>query len=144
VPNYFGRFSAGLVWIPRPGSAVRPAVPATPVPVESEIIFEGMNSVGHFMIFANSWRSYLSACEIEYNRHSWGTFIGARLDYSAEILPAIILRQPTITDVWGKPPKAQAAHTANLCPASASCPSACASSGAMAPASSPITSSWAV
>jgi hypothetical protein len=103
IPNYFGRFSAGLVWIPRLGSAVRPAVPATPVPVESEIIFEGMNSVGHFRIFANSWWTNLSAGGIEYNRHSWGTFIGARVDYSAEILPAIIMRQPTITDVWGNP-----------------------------------------
>ena len=49
VPNYFGRLSAGLVWIPRLGSMVRSAAsPGDRVPVDSEIILEGMNSVGHF------------------------------------------------------------------------------------------------
>ncbi len=104
IPTYFGRLSAGIVWIPRLGSAIRPPpLPASPVSVESELIFEGMNSVGHFKIFANSWWSYLSTAGIEYDRHSWGTFIGARLDYSAEILPVVILRQPTVTDEWGNP-----------------------------------------
>lgn len=28
VPNYFGRLSAGLVWIPHPGSAIRRSAPA--------------------------------------------------------------------------------------------------------------------
>ena len=104
IPNYFGRLSAGLVWIPHPGSAIRPSAPAVfRAPVESEIIFEGMNSVGHFRIFANSWWSYLTAGGVEYDRHSWGRFIGARMDYSAEILSLVVLRQPTQTDIWGNP-----------------------------------------
>jgi hypothetical protein len=101
IPNYFGRLSAGLVWIPRLGSEVRPGDSGSSVPVESEIVFEGMNSVGHFRIFANSWWSYLSTGGVEYDRHSWGRFIGARMDYSAEFLPVMILRQPSKTDIWG-------------------------------------------
>ncbi len=38
---------------------------------------------------------------VEYDRHSWGKFIGARMDYVAEILPVAIFKQPSITDVWG-------------------------------------------
>lgn len=100
VPNYFGRLSAGLVWMPRPASAIRSAAQSGP-PVAGEIVFEGMNAVGHFRIFANSWWSYLSGGGVEYDRHSWGNFIGARVDYSAEFLPVLILRQPSKTDIWG-------------------------------------------
>jgi hypothetical protein len=101
LPNYFGRLSAGIVWTPRPVPAVRPlpAIPSTPV--ESELVFEGMNSVGHFRIFADAWWSYLSGGGVEYDRHSWGRMLWARRDYSAGFLPALILRQPSKTDVWG-------------------------------------------
>jgi hypothetical protein len=102
LPNYFGRFSVGMVWLPHLGSAVRPA-PSQRTPVESELIFQGLSSVGHFHIFANSWWSYLSTGGVEYDRHSWGKLGGARVDYSAEFLPLIILRQPTKTDVFGYP-----------------------------------------
>lgn len=101
VPNYFGRLSAGLVWIPRPASAIRAAAGTSAAPAESEIIFEGINSVGHFRIFANSWWSYLSTGGIEYDRHTWGRLAGANVDYSAEFLPVILLRQPSKTDPWG-------------------------------------------
>ena len=104
LPNYFGRFSVGMVWLPRLGSELRPAPEArTHTPVESELIFEGLTSVGHFHIFANSWWSSLSSGGIEYDRHSWGHFMGARMDYSAGILPVLILRQPSKTDHWGNP-----------------------------------------
>jgi hypothetical protein len=104
IPNYFGRFSVGMVWLPHAGSGLqRTPEASTRTPVESELIFEGQNSFGHFHIFANSWWSYLSSGGIEYDRHSWGSFIGARVDYSAEILPVLILRQPSKTDVWGNP-----------------------------------------
>ena len=102
IPNYFGRLSVGMVWLPRLGSVMRPdSESSSRTPVESEVIFEGLNSFGHFHLFANSWYSYLSAGGIEYDRHSWGRFIGARVDYSAEILPVLILRQPSKTSVWG-------------------------------------------
>ena len=38
---------------------------------------------------------------VEYDRHSWGRFIGARRDYVAEVLPISILKQPSVTDVYG-------------------------------------------
>ena len=104
IPNYFGRLSASIVWLPGPESVVQPRPPlAERVPVESEIIVEGINSFGHFHLLANSWWSYLSAAGIEYDRHSWGNFIGARVDYVAEFLPVVILRQPSKTDIWGNP-----------------------------------------
>ena len=98
IPKYFGRFSIGIAWLPRLGSTLRPTLPSQ---VESELIFEGQYSIGHFKIFANSWSSYISGGGIEYDRHSWGKLIGARRDYSAEIMPALILRQPSKTDIWG-------------------------------------------
>jgi hypothetical protein len=99
IPNYFGRVSAGVVWIPR----TEPAAESSSArrPVESEIVFEGLNSVGHIHIFANSWWSYLTTAGVEYDRHSWGNFLGARVDYSGEILPVLVLRQPSKTDIWG-------------------------------------------
>jgi hypothetical protein len=104
VPNYFGRFSVGMVWLPRSGSAFRPPpVASTRTPVESEIIFEGLQSVGHLTIFAGFGSDYFSAGVIEYDRHSWGRFLGARSDYSADIMPVIILCQRTGTDEWGNP-----------------------------------------
>jgi hypothetical protein len=100
IPNYFGRISAGIVWTPRLGSA---PVPVSHAPVESEIIFEGQNSVGHFHIFANSWWSYLTTAGVEYDRHSWGKVAGAQVDYSGEVLPVVILRQPSKINRFGIP-----------------------------------------
>jgi len=101
LPNYFGRFSVGMVWLPRLGLGVRPAPEHTPV--ESEVIFEGLRTFGHFKIFTGPGNSYFSAGAIEYDRHSWGRFLGARLDYSADFMPVILLSQRSKTDVWGNP-----------------------------------------
>lgn len=101
LPNYFGRFSAGIVWSPRPAPAKRSATPAARV--ESELIFEGLSSFGHFKMFTDTWWSYLTAGGVEYDRHSWGRMLGARRDYSAGILPVLMLRQPSKTDFWGDP-----------------------------------------
>ncbi len=102
IPNYFGRFSAGMVWQSRTGrEATSPSAPR--MPVESDLVFDGINSIGHFKILANSWWSYLSTGGVEYDRHSWGTYLGARRDYSAEVMPVVILRQPSKTDLWGNP-----------------------------------------
>jgi hypothetical protein len=102
LPQNFGSVSTGLVWMPRSSSTV--AQTSDPKsPVESELSFEDLNSFGHLHIFANSWWSYLHMAGVEYDRHSWGRFIGARRDYEAEILPVSILQQPSKTDVWGNP-----------------------------------------
>lgn len=100
IPNYFGRLSAGIVWIPRPGSS---SLDAPKTPPESDLIFETINSIGHFHLYADSWWSYLYMGGVEYDRNSWGRFIGARFDYSGEILPVDILRQPSKTNYWGQP-----------------------------------------
>ncbi len=100
-PNYFGRITTGIVWVPRLANASFEAPSQPKESVESELIFEDLNSFGHFHIFANSWWSYLHLAGVEYDRHSWGSFIGARMDYVAEILPLTILVQPTKTNPWG-------------------------------------------
>ena len=97
--NFFG-ITTGLVWMPH---AESPAAERGQhkEPVESELTLEGINSFGHFHVFANSWWSYLHVGGIEYDRHSWGRFIGARRDYVAELLPVAILRQPSVTNLFG-------------------------------------------
>jgi hypothetical protein len=99
IPDYFGRISAGVVWIPRLGSAISEPTPRHPP--ESEIVFESLNSFGHIHLFSDAWYSYLNIGGIEYDRHSWGRVIGADVDYSGEFLPIVILRQPSKTDIWG-------------------------------------------
>jgi hypothetical protein len=102
LPDYFGRISAGIVWTPRLGSAITGATrSAPPRPVESEIAFESLNSVGHIHLFSDEWFSYLNLGAVEYDRHSWGSVLGADVDYAGEILPLIILREPSVTDVYG-------------------------------------------
>ena len=106
LPSYFGRISAGVVWIPGFGAraiAQRQSSKDAKEPVQSELIFETSNSFGHISLVADTWWSYLNVAGVEYDRHSWGRFIGARMDYAAEIVPVVILRQPAKTDVWGDP-----------------------------------------
>jgi hypothetical protein len=85
--------------------AATPATTGTAAkqPVESELIVEGEGPFGHVHLFTSTWWSYLYTGGVEYDRHSWGNFIGARMDYVAEALPVVFLRQPASTDVWGDP-----------------------------------------
>lgn len=102
LPDYFGRISAGVVWMPRLGSEIAAgSQPAPHHPVESEIAIESLNSVGHIHLFSDEWFSYINLGAVEYDRHSWGRAIGADVDYAGEILPVIILREPSVTDVYG-------------------------------------------
>jgi hypothetical protein len=68
---------------------------------ESELAFMGQGSFGHFHIFANSWWSNLHFASVEYERHSWGRALGARLDYAAEVQPVMLLNQLKHTTVYG-------------------------------------------
>ena len=120
IPDYFGRISAGVVWTPRLGSEiVLPSQSGPRQAVETEIVFESLNSIGHIHLFSDDWYSYLNIRAIEYDRHSWGRVIGADVDYSAEFLPIIILRQPSKTDIWGTGFR----NRMKPSPASGSCPS---------------------
>lgn len=106
LPNYFGRFSTGIVWMPRanPAATVRPYQGSySKHSPQSELVAEDLNSVGHYHVFASTWWSYLHVAGLEYDRHSWGQFIGARMDYVAEILPLVLLDEPRQADVWGNP-----------------------------------------
>jgi hypothetical protein len=106
LPNYFARISTGLLWIPRLGLAAENSAPWGRFPhssPESRLVFEGLNSFGHYHLFAYTWWSYLHVAGVEYDRHSWGQFIGAQMNYVAEVLPVVILTQPRITDAFGDP-----------------------------------------
>ena len=102
LPQNFGAVSTGLVWLPSASSTIT-QTSEPKAPVEGELSFENLNSFGHFHLFANSWWSDLRVGGLEYDRHSWGRFIGARRDYVAEFLPVAVLQQPSKTDVWGNP-----------------------------------------
>jgi hypothetical protein len=77
----------------------------TPVkqPVESELIVEGLASYGHYKIFASGSGCKLYTGGVEYDRHSWGHFLKARVDYVAEVLPVVLLYAPVTQDIWGPP-----------------------------------------
>ncbi|MGA2753147.1 MAG: acyloxyacyl hydrolase [Terracidiphilus sp.] len=76
------------------------STPAKP-PASSEITIEGMASYGHWIIFASGRNCKLYDVAIEYDRHAWGRFLKARVDYVAEVLPMVLLNQPAVTDIWG-------------------------------------------
>jgi hypothetical protein len=121
APRPHGRFSSGNLRViclftlavlcllaPQRSHSQDSAIPAETKkparqPVESELIVEGAGPFGHVHFLTCSWWSYLYTGGVEYDRHSWGNFAGARMDYVAEVLPVAILRQPAKTDVWGDP-----------------------------------------
>jgi len=72
-------------------------------PLDRELIAEGMASYGNYRIFAEAKDCKLYTAGLEYDRHSWGYFLKARLDYVAEALPLVLLREPTLADVYGNP-----------------------------------------
>ncbi len=84
IPNYFGRFSVGMVWLPRLGSAVRQESLDRIPPVESEIIYEGLQSFGHFKIFAVAqWVTIFLPSRSNTIGIRGERLAGARFDYSA-------------------------------------------------------------
>jgi hypothetical protein len=82
--------------------AVQPAG-SSKQPVESEIIVEGLASYGHYRMFASGSGAKLYTAGVEYDRNSWGRFLGAQMDYTAEILPLVLLNTATLSDIWGTP-----------------------------------------
>ena len=71
--------------------------------IESEVIVEGMASYGNYRIFASGRDCKLYTAGVEYDRHSWDYFLKARVDYVAEVLPLVLLNEPTQTYPWGQP-----------------------------------------
>jgi Lipid A 3-O-deacylase (PagL) len=72
-------------------------------PPERELIVEGLASYGNYRIFAAGRDCKLYSAGLEYDRHSWGYFLRAQMDYVAEYLPLVLLREPTVTYPWGQP-----------------------------------------
>jgi len=82
---------------------VRVVTQERPNTVEQELIVEGLVSYGNYRIFASGYDEKLFTAGIEYDRHSWGTFLNAQMDYVAEFLPFVLLDKPLKTDIWGNP-----------------------------------------
>jgi hypothetical protein len=85
----------------RDAAVAKTKAPETLVP--SDLTVAGMVSYGNWRIFASGRDCRLYTASLEYDRHSWGYFLKARMDYVAEILPIVILSQPTVTYPWGQP-----------------------------------------
>jgi Lipid A 3-O-deacylase (PagL) len=84
------------------GAATTTKIQTKP-PVESEIIWEGMASYGNYNLFAIEDMTKLYTSGVEYDRHSWGYFLKAQMDYVGEILPFVLLVEPAKSDYWGNP-----------------------------------------
>lgn len=81
---------------------VRPVPPkkgGLPEP-DSEIAVTGMIPDGDYRLFSATVRCRAWTIGVEYDRKI-GHLFGARLDYSTEIIPVMILSQPTVSDYWG-------------------------------------------
>jgi Lipid A 3-O-deacylase (PagL) len=117
-PKNFARISTELVWIPhREAHSTEEVGPGRfeRQPVKSELVFENLGSIGHFHLFTSSFvKAGFHAGGLEYDRNSWGQFLGARMDYVAEVLPVAILTQPTEANVWGTPLTTTTEHVAGL------------------------------
>jgi hypothetical protein len=71
--------------------------------MEQELIVSGLYSYGNYKIFASGYDMKLFDAGVEYDRHSWGYFLNAQVDYVAEFLPFILLDKPLHTDIFGNP-----------------------------------------
>jgi hypothetical protein len=62
-----------------------------------------MVSYGNYRLLASGEGGKLYNAGIEYDRHSWGRFAGAQMDYVGEILPLVLLSEATESDIYGTP-----------------------------------------
>jgi hypothetical protein len=72
-------------------------------PVEREIVWVGLASYGNYSLFATEDMTKLYTSGVEYDRHSWGYFMRARMDYVAEFLPFVLLDEPADVNYFGDP-----------------------------------------
>jgi hypothetical protein len=75
--------------------------PSGKTPVESDIAITGMIPDGDYRLFSATVRCYAWTAGVEYDRHSWGRFLGTQIGYVAEVLPLVLLSQPAVSDFWG-------------------------------------------
>jgi hypothetical protein len=73
----------------------------TLAPVKSEIQIEGGGSVGNVRFFGYAADRRILPFGFEYDRHSFGGFIGCKVDYVAELLPVVLVNEPAKYGVDG-------------------------------------------
>lgn len=62
--------------------------------VESEIAVIGGGSIGSLRVYGYANHRQLDIFGVQYARHSWGSLFKARVDYMADLLPVVLLREP--------------------------------------------------
>jgi Lipid A 3-O-deacylase (PagL) len=70
-------------------------------PVDSEISVMGMIPDGDYRLFSATVRCTAWTIGVEYDRHSLGHLLKSQVDWVMEVLPFMILSQPTVSDFWG-------------------------------------------
>jgi hypothetical protein len=68
--------------------------------VENEISVMGMVPYGDYRLFSATVRCDAWTVGVEYDRHSWGHFLGSQMDYVVEVIPLVLLSQPAVSDFW--------------------------------------------
>jgi hypothetical protein len=69
----------------------------------SEIVYEGLASYGHYVVFGAAENEKLYTAGVEYDHPILPHFPGPQVDYAAELLPLVLLSQPPKADIWGNP-----------------------------------------
>jgi hypothetical protein len=87
-------------------------------PVESEIAETNLISYGSHKLFGAAVRCNVWTAGLEYDRHIWGYHLKSRMDYVVEVLPFVLLSEPTKADYWGNPrsPNQELVHGLGLSP----------------------------
>jgi hypothetical protein len=88
--------------------------PPAKQPPESEFIVEGQGSFGNYTIFAAGEDSKLFTGGVEYERHSWGHFLGAQVYYAGEFLPFVLLDEPAKLNYYGIPRSANRTYVPGI------------------------------
>jgi Lipid A 3-O-deacylase (PagL) len=100
------------------GAVITPKTTPGKRPVESEIIESGMITYGNYRVFGAAARCNIWSAGVEYDRHIWGHWLKARVDYVVEVLPFVVLSEPAKADFWGNPesPNQQLVHGLGMSP----------------------------
>jgi lipid A 3-O-deacylase PagL len=98
-------------------AAIARAIPGKQ-PVESEIAETNLISYGSHKLFGAAVGCNLWTAGVEYDRHIWGYHLKSRMDYVVEVLPFVLLSEPTKADYWGNPlsPNRELVHGLGLSP----------------------------
>jgi hypothetical protein len=63
-------------------------------PAKNELAVEGGGSFGNWQIFAYAEDRQVSTYGLEYDHLLWGRVLGTQVDYTAELLPVVLLSEP--------------------------------------------------